>query len=255
MNIHANKFFLCIMIFFLPWLFIYSQNKKFTVIIDAGHGGKDYGAWGFGIYEKNITLSITKKLGAYIKKYIKDVKIIYTRTTDIFITLINRAKIANKNHANLFISIHCNATNNITKIEGTETYVLGIQKDINKIANSIIHFESHFKKNYKFFNIHSPKLIIGVTLTKNTFLKNSIEFAKKVEKQFILLGRHSRGVKQAEFLVIRETAMPAVLIETGFITNRKEGYYLSNVHGQTNIAKAIYKAFLEFKLDYDSKYY
>lgn len=244
------------MIFFFPFWFLYSQNKKFTVIIDAGHGGKDYGAWGFGGYEKNITLSITKKLGTYIKKYIKNVKIIYTRTTDIFLTLIKRVKIANKNHANLFISIHCNATNNITNIAGTETYVLGMQKNkfnITKIYNS--HFEYNSKKNYKFFNIHSPKLIIGVTLNKNIFLKNSIEFAKKVERQFLLLGRHSRGVKQAEFLVIKETAMPAVLIETGFITNKKEGYYLSHVHGQTNIAKAIYKAFLEFKIDYDSKYY
>lgn len=259
MNIYSNRLFLCIILIIYPYV-CFSQNKNFTVIIDAGHGGKDNGAWGYGGYEKNITLSITKKLGSYIQKHIRDVKVVYTRTKDIFITLINRAKIANNNHANLFISIHCNATNNISLSEGTETYVLGMHKNkenfnVAKRENSVILFEYDYKKKYKYFNINLPQLIIGATLIKNTYLKNSIEFAKKVERQFTVLGRHSRGVKQAGFLVIRETYMPAVLIETGFITNKKEGYYLATSHGQNNIAKAIYQAFLEFKLDYDSKYY
>lgn len=255
--ISARLLFLFLFTFFSLWP-LYPQNKNFTVVLDAGHGGGDTGAYGYGGYEKNITLSIAQKLGAYIKKrHSSEVKIIYTRTMDVFIPLINRAKIANNHHANLFISIHCNATPRSSP-EGTETCVLGIHRsqdnfNVAKRENSVIFLEPDYKKTYQGFDPNSPQSVIGLTLIQNTYLRNSIEFAKKVEEQFTIIGRHSRGVKQAGFLVIRETAMPAVLIETGFITNRNEGAYLGSPNGQDELAQAIYKAFTQFKDEYDNK--
>lgn len=253
----ARILFLYLFTVFYP-CYLYPQRKNFTVVIDPGHGGGDTGAYGYGGYEKNLTLSIAKKLGACIEqRHSSEVKIVYTRTTDVFIPLINRAKIANDHHANLFISIHCNATPRASP-EGTETYVLGMHRsqdnfNVAKRENSVILLEPDYKKTYQGFDPNSPQSVIGLTLIQNTYLRNSIEFAKKVEEQFTVIGRHSRGVKQAGFLVIRETAMPAVLIETGFITNRDEGTYLGSMNGQNEVAQAIYKAFAQFKVEYDAK--
>ncbi|XCI75359.1 MAG: N-acetylmuramoyl-L-alanine amidase [Flavobacteriales bacterium] len=256
MNFNSARLTILFSIFF-SWQ-IHSQSKKFIVVIDPGHGGCDAGAYGYDGDEKNVTLAVAKKLGTYIEKnYPSEVKIVYTRTTDVFVPLITRARIANDHHANLFISIHCNATPRASP-EGTETYVLGINRsqdnfNVAKRENSVILLKPDYKKTYQGFDPNSRQSVIGLTLIQNTYLRNSIEFAKKVEEQFVSAGRYSRGVKQAGFLVIRETAMPAVLVETGFITNRNEGTYLGSSEGQDKIAHAIYKAFAGFKAEYDAK--
>ncbi|WP_103327297.1 N-acetylmuramoyl-L-alanine amidase family protein [Bacteroidetes bacterium endosymbiont of Geopemphigus sp.] len=247
-------FLLFIVSFFAP-----AQSKKsFVLVIDAGHGGKDSGAYGYGGYEKNIALSVAKKVGEYIEQnYPSQVKVIYTRKTDVFIPLGERTNIANRHHANLFISIHCNATPRASP-EGTETYVLGMQRsgdnfEVAKRENSVIFLESDYKKTYQGFDPNSPQSVIGLTLIQNTYLRNSIEFAKKVEENFSQVHRQSRGVKQAGLFVNREVSMPSVLIEIGFITNPNEGAFLASSSGQEAIASAIYKAFCGFKSDYDAK--
>lgn len=228
------------------------------MVIDAGHGGKDSGAYGYGGYEKNITLSVAQKLGQYIEQqYASEVKVIQTRKADEFLSLMERANIANRYRADLFISIHCNSTPRYSP-EGTETYVLGMHRtqdnfEVAKRENSVIFLEPDYKKTYQGFDPTSPQSVIGLTLIQNTYLKNSIEFAKKVEENFLQFRRQSRGVKQAGFFVIREVSMPSVLIEIGFITNSKEGAFLASTAGQQIIAYSIYKAFSKFKSEYDAK--
>lgn len=225
-----------------------------TVVIDAGHGGHDHGCSGTHSKEKHIALNISKKLGKYINGKFPKVKVIYTREKDIFIPLHTRAEIANNNNADLFISIHCNAMG--TKkhlVRGTETYVMGLHNADENLAvakreNEAILLEKDYEKNYHGFDPESPEGHIILAMVQNAFLEQSISFAEKVEKNFNhLAGRKSRGVKQAGFLVLRETTMPSVLIETGYLTHKSEEKYMKSKQGQDELAFAIFKAFQSYK--------
>ena len=230
---------------------LYGQKVN-TVVIDAGHGGHDTGACGRNSREKDITLAIALKLGRYIKENLKDVKVIYTRRTDEFIELFRRAHIANENHADLFISIHCNANPSPTPY-GTETYVMGLHRSnanlsVAKAENAAILLEDDYIANYDGFDPKSPEGNIFFSMMQNTFLDNSLDFASSVETQFSSrLNLLSRGVKQAGFLVLYKTAMPGVLVETGFLSNSKDEKFLLSDKGQESIAYSIYKAFRDYK--------
>ncbi len=229
-----------------------------TVVIDAGHGGKDSGCLGKHSNEKNVALSISLKLGKYIEENIPGVKVVYTRKTDVFIELFERAKIANEAKADLFICIHANASTS-PHSHGTETYVMGLQKTESnlKVAqreNESILLEEDHEVKYANFNPNSAESYIAITLRQNAFLEQSLVFAAKVQDQFEKrLGRFNRGVKQAPFLVLHQTSMPSVLIETGFLTNEEEEKFLDSEIGQDYIASAIYRAFKEYKRDLESK--
>mgnify|MGYP002278367605 CR=1 FL=1 len=230
--------------------------KISTVVIDAGHGGKDPGASGKHSKEKNITLAIALKLGHYIQEYMPNVKVIYTRKTDRFIPLYKRAEIANKNHADLFISIHCNSSTS-PRPYGAETFVLGLHKnkanlEVAQKENAVIRYEKNPKK-YNGFN-NSPESYISLSLFQSPYLKESLNFANKVEQQFkTRAGRKARGVFQAGFLVLWQTTMPSVLIETGFLSNPKEEAFLLSKKGQIYIASAIYRAFKAYKIEFEKE--
>ena len=230
--------------------------KISTVVIDAGHGGKDPGASGKHSKEKNITLAIALKLGHYIHEYMPGVKVIYTRKTDRFIPLYKRAEIANKNHADLFISIHCNSSTS-PRPYGAETFVLGLHKnkanlEIAQKENAAIRYEDNPKK-YNGFN-NSPESYISLSLFQSPYLKESLDFANKIEQQFkTRAGRKARGVFQAGFLVLWQTTMPSVLVETGFLSNPKEEAFLLSKTGQTYIASAIYRAFRAYKIEFEKE--
>ncbi len=224
-----------------------------TVVIDAGHGGKDTGCLGKHSQEKDIALKIALKLGSYIEQNIEGVKVIYTRKTDTFIELHERAAIANRNQADLFISIHCNAAKNHTNVHGTETYIMGLDKsaenlDVSRRENSVILLENNYEHHYDGFNLDDYESNIVFSLYQNAFLNQSIDFASSIEKEFKHKAkRNSRGVKQESFLVLYKTGMPSVLVEAGFLTNSSEEAFLKSDQGQTYIASAIYRAFKEYK--------
>jgi N-acetylmuramoyl-L-alanine amidase len=230
--------------------------KVDVIVIDAGHGGHDDGTHGRLLKEKDVALKIALKLGSYIEKNFPDVKVIYTRKNDTYIPLDERAEIANKNKADLFICIHANANPN-TKAFGTETFVMGLHKDESNLAiaqreNSVILLDENYQERYEGFD-NSPESYILFELTQTAFQENSLNFAQKVESQFkSRVGRTSRGVKQAGFVVLWRTTMPSVLIETGFLTNSTEEKFLAGEDGQDLIASGIYRAFKEYKSDVDS---
>lgn len=222
-----------------------------TVVIDAGHGGHDVGCVGGHAHEKDIALAIALKLGKLIEDNFDDVKVIYTRKTDVFIGLGERAEIANKNKADLFISIHCNAAENKSAY-GTETFVMGVEKtddnlNVAKRENSSVLLEKDYEIKYDGFDPKSPESHIIFSLYQNTFLNHSLSFASKVEYQFKKSGRLSRGVKQAPFMVLFRTTMPSVLIESGFLSNNNEQKLLTSTRGQEDVAKGIFHAFSEYK--------
>ena len=228
------------------------------VVIDAGHGGKDGGTVGKLDLEKDIALSVALKAGKYIEDNIKDVEVIYTRTTDVFIELFERARIANRAKADLFISIHVNAFTNPSPY-GTGSYVMGLAKaGANMRAaireNSSILLEDNYKERYENFDPQSPESYIAMSLQQSAFINQSLDFASKVQDQFReRIGRFDRGVKQEPFLVLHQTTMPSVLIETGFITNPEEAKFLHSEIGQDYLASAIYRAFKEYKLGIEEK--
>ncbi len=229
-----------------------------TVVIDAGHGGRDSGTSGRKAKEKDIALAIALKLGTYIEENIPDVKVIYTRTTDVFVPLNERADIANKNKADLFISIHLNGNKN-TKAFGTETYAMGLHKtegnlEVAKVENSAILFEEDYSTKYEGFDPTSAESYIIFTFLQNKHLEQSLNYASFVEDEFKTRAlRKSRGVKQAGFLVLWKTTMPSVLIEAGFLTNPQEERYLMSKSGQEYIASAIYRAFKNYKATIEAK--
>lgn len=225
------------------------QLKK--VVIDAGHGGNDPGCIGSKVNEKTIALDLALKTGNIIQQMHPEVEVIYTRSTDVFIPLHERTAIANREHADLFISIHCNAVGN-KKVYGTETFVLGLHRandnlNVAKRENEAIYFEEDYEENYGGFDPNSPEGHILLSFFQNAFLNQSISLAEKIEKNFIKHNRHSRGVKQDGFLVLRHATMPAVLIEAGFLTNEAEQAYLMSEKGQKEISKSIAKAFSDYK--------
>jgi N-acetylmuramoyl-L-alanine amidase len=231
--------------------------KVDVVVIDAGHGGHDDGTHGKILKEKDIALNIALKVGSYIEKNIPDVKVIYTRKDDRYLALDERADIANKNKADLFICIHANANKN-AKAYGTETFVMGLHKDEGNLAiaqreNSVILMDENYEERYEGFNPNSPESYILFTLIQSAYQEASLKFAQKVENQFKeRVGRLSRGVKQAGFVVLWRTTMPSVLIETGFLTNSTEEKFLAGDQGQELIASGIYRAFKEYKNEVES---
>lgn len=233
----------------------YSQFNNFKVTLDAGHGGHDFGANYSGRVEKNIALAIVLKVGKILESYPK-IDVIYTRKTDVFIGLIERANIANRADSHIFVSIHLNANRN-TAADGTETYVMGMNKiasnlEAAKAENAVITMEKDYKQKYEGFDPNSPETMIGMTLMQEEYLDNSISLAGKVEDAFALLGKKIRhgGVKQAPFMVLHKAYMPRVLIETGFVSNPTEGEILNSEEGQYDIAKAIADAIISYKYEY-----
>jgi N-acetylmuramoyl-L-alanine amidase len=220
-----------------------------TVVIDAGHGGKDPGCHGGYANEKTVCLNIALKLGEMIKKKYPNIKVVYTRDRDIFIELNERANIANRAKADLFICIHANAAS--PAAYGSETYVLGLhrtesQQKVAERENATIFMEDDKGAKYKDFDL-SPDAIIARQIQLSVFLNQSISFADKLQKEFKRLGRYDRGVKQAGFLVLYKTTMPSVLIETGFLTNPNEEKFLGDMEGQLKMASAMFTAFEQYK--------
>ncbi len=237
--------------------FIRKEFKVDVIVIDAGHGGHDPGTMGSKVKEKDVALRIALKTGAYIEKNLPGVKVIYTRKDDHYLPLDERANIANKAKADLFICIHANALPG-SKAVGTETYVMGLHKDnsnfeVAKRENAVILMDSNYKERYEGFDPNSPESYILFSLTQSAYQESSLLFASKVEDQFkIKAGRKSRGVKQAGFVVLWRTTMPSVLIETGFLSNSDEEKFLNTPSGQDLIASGIYRAFKEYKNEVES---
>ena len=236
--------------------FVFSQSdQKFKVTLDAGHGAHDFGAAYNGHVEKHIALAVVLKVGKILEAN-PQIEVIYTRKTDVFIDLVERANIANRANADIFVSIHCNANRN-TAADGTETYVMGMTKiasnlEAAKKENSVITLEKDYKRKYEGFDPNSPETMIGFTLMQEEYLDNSISLASKVEDQFAALGKKIRGggVKQAPYMVLHKAYMPRVLIEMGFISNYVEGNILDSEEGQNDIARAIANAIISYKNEY-----
>jgi len=248
-------------VFFLVFNYpgpIHAQNKITTVVIDAGHGGKDPGAMGKHSREKDITLKVALKTGSYIKKYLKDVKVIYTRNTDRFIELKKRTEIANDNKADIFISIHCNSSKSPAPY-GAETYTMGLHKDkanldVAMMENAAILLEDNAKAEYGGFDPNAPESYIELSLLKDKNRDQSLQLASLVQKQFKeRVGRKDRGVNQAGFLVLWRATMPSILIELGFLSNPTEERFLNSEEGQVYMASAIYRAFKEYKIAYEKE--
>jgi len=231
----------------------YAQDE-FTVVLDAGHGGKDPGRPAKNYSEKDIALSIVLQLGKKLDKE-NDVKVVYTRDKDVFVDLKERGRIANDADADLFVSIHCNAFH--TQAYGTETYVLGLHAnkqnfEVAKHENSVIFLEDNYQEKYEGFDPNSPEAVIGMTLMQEEFLDQSLSLASDIQTNFRDdLKRKDRGVKQAGFVVLHQTYMPSVLIETGFITNSNEGEFLNSKSGQEKVANAIFGAVKAYKKNLD----
>ena len=228
-----------------------------VVVIDPGHGGKDAGAAVGKAMEKDIVLDLALRLGESIQKKYPDIKVIYTRKTDIFIPLHERARIANKNKADLFISIHINGTDN-NYAKGTETFVLGDHRsddnfEVVKKENSVILLEDDYNTTYEGFDPNSSESYIMFANTQSEYFDQSVMFASEIQSQFRHIGRVDRSVKQAGFLVLRQAAMPSVLIEAGFISHPDERNYLVSTNGKTFLSEAIFKAFESYKRKIENK--
>jgi N-acetylmuramoyl-L-alanine amidase len=243
-------------VLFLSLLEIQAQ-KSFTIVIDPGHGGKDAGCVGSISKEKVINLSVALKLGALIEQHHPDVQVIYTRKTDVFIPLDERANMANKYKADLFISIHANSVKR-GNASGTETYTLGLTNsdenlDVAMRENSVILMEDDYFQKYEGFDPQSTESYIIFEFMQNKHMEQSVSLASEIQKSFVKSKRGNRGVRQAGLLVLRRTSMPGVLIELGFISNRAEEYFIASNDGQNILAQAIYRAFDNYKKDYVRK--
>ncbi|GHU55836.1 N-acetylmuramoyl-L-alanine amidase [Bacteroidia bacterium] len=235
-----------------------AQEKIFTVVIDAGHGGHDIGAPGATVKEKVINLAVALKLGNLISENLNDVKVIYTRKTDRFIGLDERANIANRNKADLFISIHTNAVEKASQVSGAETYTMGLARseenlEVAKRENSVILLEEDYQQKYEGFDPNSAESNIMFSLMQNRHMEQSISFASEIQKSFKTAKRNDRGVRQAGLLVLRKTSMPSVLVELGFISNATEERFMKSADGQKKLAKALYDAFVIYKREFDRK--
>ena len=235
-----------------------AANKKFTLVIDAGHGGHDAGALGAFSKEKNINLNVALAFGRYVQNNCPDVKVIYTRKTDVFIPLHTRADIANKNKADLFVSIHTNALPRGKVARGLETYTLGMHRagsnlEVAKRENSVILIEKDYKQHYEGFDPNSSESYIMFEFMQDKNMAQSVELARSVQKRVCAsASRPDKGVKQAGFLVLRETSMPSCLIELGFITTPDEEQMLNSSDGIDRMGYGIYQAFLDYKRKYDA---
>lgn len=242
---------------FLPSCTNHLWGKDFVVVIDAGHGGHDPGAIGKISKEKNINLNVALKVGNLIKRNCDDVKVIYTRSKDVFIPLDRRAEIANNAKADLFISIHTNALANNRTAKGASTWTLGLAKsdanlEVAKRENSVILYESDYKTRYAGFNPNSAESYIIFEFMQDKYMEQSVHLASLMQKQFRQTCRRAdRGVHQAGFLVLKASAMPSILIELGFISTPEEERYLNSEEGAGTMAKGIYRAFLNYKREHE----
>ena len=249
--------FLCSLWLALPLSHLSAQGKDFTLVIDPGHGGKDPGAIGKKGKEKNINLNVALKLGNLIKENCKDVNIVYTRQKDTFVALDRRAQIANNAKADLFISIHTNSVAKGKTVRGTETYTLGLHRtednlEVAKKENSVILIESDYEQRYAGFNPNSAESYIIFEFLQDKNMEKSVRLATDIQKQFKTTAKRiDKGVHQAGFLVLRETTMPGVLVELGYISNPDEERYLLTEAGTSALAKSIYQAFLSYKKKFD----
>ncbi|WP_026916239.1 N-acetylmuramoyl-L-alanine amidase family protein [Christiangramia portivictoriae] len=254
MRTNLLKLFVFTSLFFLTSTATFSAEippnmDDFVVVLDAGHGGKDPGNMGNGYKEKDIALSIILKIGAELEKY-KNIKVVYTRKSDVFVELFERGRIANEANADLFVSVHCNSHN--SQASGTETFVLGLNRnetnfEVAKKENSVIYLEDNYEVTYAGYDPNSPESTIGLTIMQEEYLDQSILLADLVQKQFTnTLKRKNRGVKQMGLIVLHQTYMPSVLVETGFLTNNQEGPYLNSSRGKDDMARAITNAILEY---------
>ncbi|TCK69243.1 N-acetylmuramoyl-L-alanine amidase [Winogradskyella wandonensis] len=251
-----NILVLLLVVFITSLTFAQPRENQFVVVLDAGHGGKDHGNLGNGHKEKEIALKVVLELGKELEK-LDGVKVIYTRKKDVFIPLYKRADIANKADADLFVSIHCNSVAN-PKPYGTETWVLGEKNternfEFAKRENEVIFLEEDYEKNYAGFDPSSPESTIAIGIEQEVYVEQSILLAQKIEDAFKnKVKRKSRGLKQKSLLVIRNTYMPSVLVELGFLTNKKEGAFLNTKTGQSKMAKAIKDAVIDYKKELEA---
>lgn len=235
-----------------------NQSYKHTVVLDAGHGGHDTGAIGKKGREKDVVLSIALKVGDYLKKNTPDTRVIFTRDADFFVPLDERAAIANKNNADLFVSIHANSNKN-TKPFGTETFAMGLHKsqgnlEVAQKENSVIVMEQDYNTKYEGFDPSSAESYIIFSLMQNVYLDKSLKLASMVQDEFREKAKRAdRGVKQAGFLVLWHTKMPSILIETGFISNEEEEKYLMSESGQDYLASAIFRAIRDYLASLDAE--
>lgn len=250
MTMKRTLIFVFLTAFLFNYQSIFAQKKEFIVVLDAGHGGKDPGKVGHNhAKEKDIALKIVLQVGEILERE-KNIKVVYTRKTDVFVELTERGRIANKADADLFVSIHCNAHN--SQAAGAETWVLGTHVnrqnfEVAKAENSVIFLEDNYEVKYKGFNPNSPDSVIGLTLMQEEYLDQSIQLASIIQDGFTNnLKRIDRGVKQAGFVVLHQTYMPSVLIETGFLTNAEESSYLNSDIGQDKFSKSISSDILKY---------
>ncbi|MEM6864814.1 MAG: N-acetylmuramoyl-L-alanine amidase, partial [Bacteroidota bacterium] len=251
------RLFFPVVLLFLTPVNSFSKNNtefppsdKFIVVLDAGHGGHDPGNLGNGYLEKNIALRIVLEAGKELEKN-PDIQVIYTRKDDTFVDLYVRGKIANEANADLFVSVHCDS--HTSDAYGAGTFVLGLHAnrqnfEVAKKENSVIYLEDDYEQRYAQYDINSPESVIGLTIMQEEFLQQSILLGTKLQDNFTKkLNRKDRKVKQAGFIVLHQTFMPSVLIETGFLTNKKEGSYLNSSKGQTEMGRAIAKSIIAYK--------
>lgn len=255
-NIVYTVYIICIFLWIvIPENAMHAASpKKFTVVIDAGHGGHDPGAIGKRGKEKNINLSVALKLGKLIQNNHSDTKVVYTRSSDVFVPLHRRAEIANEAKADLFISIHTNSiASRSSRVSGTETYTLGLHRtqenlEVAQKENAVILIEDDYQKQYAGFNPNSSESYIIFEFLQDKNMAQSVNFAQLIQQQFRHKARRiDKGVHQAGFLVLRETSMPSVLIELGYITNPNEEAYLLSSNGSSMLAQSIYQAFVNYK--------
>ncbi len=248
--------FFCL--FCLSSLAFSAEDKVFTVVFDPGHGGKDPGACGKSSYEKNIVLSVAQKAGKKLTDtFGKDIKIIYTRNSDVFIELERRARIANDSHADIFISIHTDAVDR-SSVYGASTFTMGMSKEasnleVAKRENSVMLLEENFEERYAGFDPSSVESYIIFELMQDINMENSINLAKDIQSQMVGKQRHDRGVRQAPYWVLHRTGMPAVLVELGFISNPEEERYMKSAKGQDELSDCIYHAVCKYKKASDNK--
>jgi N-acetylmuramoyl-L-alanine amidase len=255
----------CVLGFLLPSLAYVpakkSDGKVRKVVIDAGHGGKDPGNLGTGRYkkrEKNIALDVALLVGGYIEKYVPDVEVVYTRKTDKWVELHERTTFANSQEADLFISIHCDAFTN-SQAYGCASIVQGMNHNdenmrVAQAENSVILLEDNYEEKYEGFDPSKPETYIMFTMQQNAYFEQSISLANKVQNQFrTRVSRKDRGVKQQPLYVTSRTTMPAILIELGFLTNKKEEDFLNSQNGKELMASAIYRSFKEYKTERETQ--
>lgn len=254
MNFSKGNCFILLLLYFSSFSLLAQSKNNFKVVLDPGHGGKDFGTNHNGNVEKNIVLQVALKVGEILEKH-SDIDVLYTRKTDVFVAVKERSVFANESKGNVFISIHCNGVAS-NEASGTETFVMGLSKnksnlEVAKKENAAIILEDDYKTKYAGFDPSSPESLIGLTLMQEDYIGQSIDLAGKVQNGFTnVLKRKNRGVKQGPFWVLHGAFMPSILIELGFVSNKEEGAYLSSAKGQKELAESIAQGIISYKNNY-----